>query len=106
MAYNRKFGPAAQTPQQRAHILHQLLILAAEAHGKPSPHDQHLYQRYVAGELSWVEILAFQEARKGWSGLRASPARTSLPAGKYVVDHATSRCRSRCSPALLPSADA
>ncbi|OUJ70043.1 hypothetical protein [Hymenobacter crusticola] len=65
MAYNSKFGPAAQTPPQRAHILHQLLVLAAEAHRKSSPQDQQLYQRYVAGELSWVEILASQEVMSG-----------------------------------------
>lgn len=62
MAYDNKFGPAAQTQQQRASILRQMLAVASEARVKLPLHVQALHQRYVAGELSWNEVCALREA--------------------------------------------
>jgi hypothetical protein len=56
MTYDPRFGPAAQTPQQRAYVLRQLQQtfpqLAAQVSGLP----QQLFDRYVAGELSWGDV--------------------------------------------------
>jgi hypothetical protein len=62
MLYNDKFGPAAQTPQQRKRILQQLLAIAATAQTKYPAHAPGLHQRYVAGELSWAEVCLLRAA--------------------------------------------
>lgn len=56
MSYNPKFGPAAQTPQQRAYVLQQLQAVFPALRTKASASAQQLYARYVAGELSWQEM--------------------------------------------------
>ncbi|UOR06482.1 hypothetical protein MUN82_05145 [Hymenobacter aerilatus] len=56
MAHNPKFGPFAQTPQQRAHVLRQMLVVRENMGLKTPAPAQVLYQRYVAGELSWQEV--------------------------------------------------
>lgn len=56
MVHNPKFGPSAQTPQQRAWVLAQMQTVIPGLKAKAPPHAQQLYQRYVAGELSWVEV--------------------------------------------------
>jgi len=55
MSYNPKFGPAAQTPEQRAWVLEQMQRILP-ALKKASPSIQQLYARYVAGELSWSQV--------------------------------------------------
>lgn len=62
MLYNDKFGPAAQTPQQRAHILRQLVDLTTPPRVRIPTHVRNLHQRYVAGELSWQEVRELRDA--------------------------------------------
>lgn len=56
MGYDPKFGPSAQTPQQRAWVLAQMQTVIPSLKAKATAHAQQLYQRYVAGELSWYEV--------------------------------------------------
>lgn len=56
MAYDPRFGPAAQTPAQRAFVLQQMQALVASLPPPFSPDAQPLYDRYVAGELSWPQL--------------------------------------------------
>jgi hypothetical protein len=51
-----KFGPAAQTPEQRAHILRQLLEATPHLKAQATTSTHQLFDRYVAGELSWGEV--------------------------------------------------
>jgi hypothetical protein len=55
MAYNPKFGPAAQTSEQRAWVLKQMQHTVPTLKREATTHPQ-LYARYVAGELSWTEV--------------------------------------------------
>ena len=52
------FGPAAQTPEQRARVLEQMqqTIPSLRAHAQRHGFVQHLYAQYVAGELSWRQV--------------------------------------------------
>lgn len=70
MASPPKFGPAAQTPAQRSWVLAQMQRLFPHLKTKASPYVQQLYARYVAGELSWLQV---KEARA------AEPAAASPP---------------------------
>ncbi|MGI4742442.1 MAG: hypothetical protein ACRYG7_45370 [Janthinobacterium lividum] len=56
MTYNPKFGPAAQTPEQRAWVLEQMQRMIPSLKTKACAFTQQLYARYVAGELSWSEV--------------------------------------------------
>ena len=53
-----KYGPAARTPAQRAGILQQMLAYYVQQRIKLPLHAHALHQRYVAGELSWLEVCA------------------------------------------------
>ncbi|MBJ6143784.1 hypothetical protein [Hymenobacter sp. BT559] len=55
MSHNPKFGPAAQTPEQRAWVLEQMQRVIPVLK-KASPYIQQLYTRYIAGELSWSQV--------------------------------------------------
>jgi len=56
MMYNSKFGPAAQTPAQRAWVLEQMQAVIPSLKTKVTAYAQQVYDRYVAGELSWSEV--------------------------------------------------
>jgi hypothetical protein len=56
MAHNPKFGPSAQTPEQRAWVLEQMQRSIPSLKREATTHTQQLYARYVAGELSWPEV--------------------------------------------------
>ncbi|MBJ6108053.1 hypothetical protein JAO73_03450 [Hymenobacter sp. BT523] len=56
MPHDPRFGPNAQTPQQRANVLRQLQLTHPRLKTKATPFAQHLYARYVAGELSWPDV--------------------------------------------------
>jgi len=56
MSYNAKFGPSAQTPQQRAWVLRQLQDVIPALQRNVTPDIHQLYARYIAGELSWLEV--------------------------------------------------
>ncbi|GAA4031001.1 hypothetical protein GCM10022409_14040 [Hymenobacter glaciei] len=56
MAYDSRFGPSAQTPQQRANVLRQLQLVYPKLHTRATAYAQQLYARYVAGELSWPDV--------------------------------------------------
>jgi hypothetical protein len=56
MAYDARFGPAAQTPAQRAGVLEQLKAALPYLKTNATPSARQLYARYVAGELSWAGV--------------------------------------------------
>jgi UDP-N-acetyl-D-mannosaminuronate dehydrogenase len=56
MIRNPKFGPCAQTPEQRAWVLKQMQRVIPSLKTKATAYAQHLYSRYVAGELSWTQV--------------------------------------------------
>ena len=56
MTYNSKFGPSAQTPEQRAWVLTQMQAVIPGLKKHATAFAQQLYARYVAGELSWPEV--------------------------------------------------
>lgn len=53
---NPKFGPAAQTPEQRAWVLEQMQRVIPSLKTKATSYSQQLYARYIAGELSWAQV--------------------------------------------------
>jgi hypothetical protein len=57
-----KYGPSAQTPQQRIHVLHQMQRANPGLYAQATGYVHGLYQRYVAGELSWSEVSALRDA--------------------------------------------
>ena len=56
MALDPRFGPNAQTPQQRANVLRQLQLTHPKLKTHATAFAQQLYARYVAGELSWPDV--------------------------------------------------
>lgn len=62
MAYDARFGPSAQTPEQWALVLVQMLVQAAlpSLQTNLSDFSRQLYARYVAGELSWLDVHALR----------------------------------------------
>lgn len=56
MTFNPKFGPAAQTPEQRAWVLEQMVRVMPALRTKATAYAQHLYACYIAGELSWLQV--------------------------------------------------
>ena len=56
MSTNPKFGPAAQTPEQRAWVLAQMQRVIPSLKTKATAYAQQLYARYIAGELSWTQV--------------------------------------------------
>ena len=56
MEYDPKFGPGAQTPDQRRLVLERLQDAIPSLRTKASHYAHRLYVRYVAGELSWSEV--------------------------------------------------
>ncbi len=71
MAYNPRFGPDAQTPEQRAYVLRQLQTTFPQLAARVPSLTQQLFDRYVAGELSWEEVRR---------ALDQNPATTPTPA--------------------------
>lgn len=62
MTHNPKFGPAAQTPEQRAWVVEQMQRMIPSLNKKACAYTLQLYTRYVAGELSWTEMRQAREA--------------------------------------------
>jgi UDP-N-acetyl-D-mannosaminuronate dehydrogenase len=62
MTHNPKFGPAAQTPEQRAWVLEQMQRVIPGLKTKLNAYTQQLYARYVAGELSWQQVRQARDA--------------------------------------------
>lgn len=56
MAYNTKFGPGAQTPEQRAWVLEQMQEILPSLKTRITVYVQQCYDRYIAGEFSWQEM--------------------------------------------------
>jgi hypothetical protein len=56
MPTNPKFGPAAQTPEQRAWVLEQMQRIIPSLRNHVPPYVQQLFGRYIAGEISWSEV--------------------------------------------------
>jgi hypothetical protein len=51
-----RFGPNAQTPEQRAYVLRQMLATFPRLRAKAANCGRQLYARYIAGELTWEEV--------------------------------------------------
>lgn len=56
MAYDSRFGPYAQTPQQRAYVLQQLQATIPRLKTQATAFAQRLYARYIAGEITWADV--------------------------------------------------
>ncbi|MCC2546618.1 hypothetical protein LJY25_09200 [Hymenobacter sp. BT175] len=56
MTYDPRFGPDAQTPEQRALVLKRLLASLPRLESNATTYAHQLYDRYVAGELTWTEV--------------------------------------------------
>jgi hypothetical protein len=56
MVTNSLFGPAAQTREQRARVLQQMQATFPSLRAKATTYASQLYERYVAGELSWLQV--------------------------------------------------
>ncbi|UOQ74117.1 hypothetical protein [Hymenobacter cellulosilyticus] len=56
MMHDSRFGPTAQTAAQRAFVLHMMQTVMPRLKTNATPAAQQLYARYVAGELSWLEM--------------------------------------------------
>jgi hypothetical protein len=56
MAHNPNFGPAAQTPEQRAWVLQQMQRVIPSLGERVPLYVQQLFGRYIAGEISWSEV--------------------------------------------------
>lgn len=56
MNHDPRFGPAAQTPQQREYVLQQLQAVFPRLRTKATAQARELYDRYVAGELTWPDV--------------------------------------------------
>jgi hypothetical protein len=56
MTTNPTFGPAAQTREQRARVLQQMQSTFPSLKTKATTDTCRLYERYVAGELSWLQV--------------------------------------------------
>lgn len=55
MADDSRFGPNAQTPEQRAFVLAQMQAVFPSLR-RTTPYAQQLYAQYIAGERSWPEV--------------------------------------------------
>jgi hypothetical protein len=62
---NSKFGPAAQTPAQRAWVVTQMHQALPRLKKHLTAPAQALYARYIAGELSWQQMRQAMEAGAG-----------------------------------------
>ncbi|GAB3637945.1 hypothetical protein GCM10027422_35350 [Hymenobacter arcticus] len=58
MAYDTRFGPSAQTPEQRARVIGQMQDALPSLKRHTTALARQLYAGYVAGELSWLEVHA------------------------------------------------
>lgn len=56
MVSDPRYGPDAQTPEQRTRVLHQLQAVHPRLSTHATAHARQLYARYVAGELVWAEV--------------------------------------------------
>ena len=56
MEYDARFGPYAQTPQQRAYVLQQLQATIPRLKTQASALAQQLYTRYIDGEITWADV--------------------------------------------------
>jgi hypothetical protein len=56
MPYDPRFGSDAQTPQQRAYVLKQMLAVFPHLQAKASMCASPLFARYIAGEITWDEV--------------------------------------------------
>ncbi|RZK12358.1 MAG: hypothetical protein EOO56_28170 [Hymenobacter sp.] len=62
---NSKFGPAAQTPAQRARVVTQMHHALPSLKKQLTAPAKALYARYVAGELSWQQMRQAMEVGTG-----------------------------------------
>lgn len=56
MNYDLKYGPQAQTPEQRAYVLQQMKSANPTYYIRVTSCVAALFTRYVAGELSWEQV--------------------------------------------------
>ena len=73
------YGPQAQTPAQRAHVLRQMQAANPDQHTHLTREVQALYARYIAGELSWAQVQAVRYA--------STKVKGGLPAEELLKQH-------------------
>ena len=56
MSDTPSYGPAAQTPAQRAEVLARMARALPHLRRPLSAYVQQLHQRYLAGELTWLQV--------------------------------------------------
>ena len=56
MTYDYKFGPAAQTQEQRSWVLAQMQDAIPSLKTKATAYMRQLFAQYVAGDLSWLQV--------------------------------------------------
>lgn len=59
------YGPAAQTPADRATVLVRMQAAVPRLRRPLSPYVAQLHARYVAGELSWLQVCLALDAAPG-----------------------------------------
>ncbi|RZJ89690.1 MAG: hypothetical protein EOO60_09750 [Hymenobacter sp.] len=68
MSDESAYGPAAHTPAQRAEILARMRQVLPRLRKRLSPYVQRLHARYLAGELTWLQVcLALDIEPSGYS---------------------------------------
>lgn len=63
MPYDPKFGLQAQTPGQRTLVLHRMKAANPTHYSRITAYEQQLYTRYIAGELSWAQVMTLRAAQ-------------------------------------------
>lgn len=56
MSHDSSFGPNARTPEQRAQVLARMKQALPRLRKQLSPYVQQLHARYLAGELTWLQV--------------------------------------------------
>lgn len=56
MTYDPKFGPAAQTPEDRAWVLYQMQQTIPSLKKSLNARSRALHAKYINGELSWSQM--------------------------------------------------
>ena len=59
------YGPAAQTPADRATVIARMRAAVPRLRRPLTPYVAQLHARYVAGELSWLQLYLALDAAPG-----------------------------------------
>lgn len=62
MTHDLRFGPAAQTPEQRAWVLQRMQDVFPSLKKRLTDQVRALHRQYVQGELSWEQMRQAMES--------------------------------------------